>query len=294
MTAITADGPGAAAVWRRHAARAWIWARAHPAAACGVLVLLSHLFVAVFADVLAPYPPNEFVAAPLLDPSQAHPLGTDTLGRDVFSRVLHGGRHCLLVAPAAAVLGVGGGTVIGAAISYLGGWVDEVTSRIIDGIMAIPSVLLMLVVVAGFGNNNLVLIFGLAFVYGAPSVRSARAASRSFLGHDFLLAARARGEGRAWIIGREIAPNLIGTLSVELPIRMSFCIVMLSSLAFLGVGANPPASDWGLMVADMRSSITLTPWAVVGPVGALASLIIALNVAAAGARGRALAVTAAP
>lgn len=267
----------------RFAGRIWRWIRGH-GAAIALAVLGLHVVVAALASVLAPYAPNEMVAAPLLAPSGAHWLGTDPLGRDVFSRLLFGGRNLLVIAPIAAVIGVAVGTAIGAAIGYIGGWLDETVSRIIDGILAIPIVLMMLVVVAGFGNNPVVLVFGLAGVYGIPCVRTARAATRDLLGHDFLLSARARGESRGRIIFGEIAPNLIGIVTVELPIRMSYCLVMLSSLAFLGVGANPPASDWGLMIAESRSMITLAPWAPIGPIVALGSLIAALNIAAGGIR----------
>ena len=240
----------------------------------------AHVLITVLAPLLAPDDPVALAGYPYTGPSAVHWFGTDQLGRDVLSRTLYGGRLALIVGPGAAAVGVGLATVVGSLAGYLGGWFDEIVTRAVDGIMPIPSSLMMLIIVAGFGSHTLVLLLGIAFVYGVPCVRVVRAAAQDLITQDFVLAARARGEKRRGILLREVGPNLLDVVLVELPIRMTFAVLLISALSFLGVGARPPTADWGLMIADNPATTTLTPWATILPLCALTSLILALNIAA--------------
>ncbi|MER6529933.1 ABC transporter permease [Streptomyces sp. NPDC001508] len=232
------------------------------------------------APLLAPYTPNKLVAGPLIPPSASHLLGTDTLGRDLLSRLIYAIRPALIIGPTAAVLGVLLGTLLGVVSAYLNRWVDEIVTRFVDGLLPIPTMLLILVIITTFGTSTAALIIGLALVQAIPTVRVFRSATHTILRQDFIIAARARGEGHWGLLWHEIRPNLATVVAVELPVRASFCITLASSLSFLGVGIAPPTADWGAMIADSRSFMTVAPWALLAPITALAVLVIALNVLA--------------
>ncbi|MFE3280803.1 ABC transporter permease [Nocardia sp. NPDC059239] len=238
------------------------------------------VIAAVAASLLAPYPPNQLVAAPLTAPGASHLLGTDTLGRDMLSRLIYATRPALIIGPTAALLGVTLGAIVGVVSAYLGRWADELVARFVDGLLPIPTMLLMLVIITAFGTSTAALIIGLALVQAIPTVRVFRSATRAIMGQDFIVAARARGESHWGLLRHEICPNLATVVAVELPVRASFCITLASSLSFLGVGIAPPTADWGAMIADSRSFVTLAPWTLLAPIAALALLVVAINVLA--------------
>jgi len=277
-----------------HASRAVLRSRS---TTIGLALVLLNVLLALLAPLLAPYSPihNDALAA-IQNPSPAHLLGTDQLGRDILSRVLFGGRYAIAMSLTATVLAVGVGTLIGCWVAFHGGWLDEIIMRVVDAILSVPSILALLVVVSVMGAGAPIIILASAIVYGPAVIRVVRAAALSVVSLDYVTAARARGE-RIWaIIVREILPNILDIVMVEFAMRASWIVLLVSALSFLGFGANPPTPDWGLMVSENRTLMAVVPWATGAPIIALASLIVGLNLAADGLaklRGvdRALAVT---
>lgn len=242
------------------------------------LVLLAYVAIAVLAPVLSLYPPNEiFVGSPFEPPSAAFLLGTDSLGRDVLSRTLHGSRTILLMGGAAALLSASIGGFIGMLLGYRGGIVDEGVMRLLEIIMSIPSIIFALLIVGslGAGAPLVAVTVGLLSV---PNVsRVVRAATQAVASEDFIAAARARGESSLSIALRELLPNVAGTLIVEFSIRTGYSILFIGSLGFLGFGAQPPTADWGLMVNEGRGTIDASIWPVVAPAAGMAVLVTAVN-----------------
>ena len=235
--------------------------------------LLSFIWVPYDVTVLS-------IVEKLQGASQAHWLGTDHLGRDVLTRVLLGGREALFVTGIATPVAVMWGGFMGIMFGLVGGRVDEVLMRLVDAFLSLPWILKMLVLIVTFGSGMEVLIPTLAFFYGIPVIRIARAATHDVVARDFVSAAKARGHGRMTIVRRELLPNVLDTLMVEGAMRWSWMLLAFSSLSFLGFGVSPPTPDWGLMIADARGFMSFAPLGVLGPVVALSSLIIGINLTA--------------
>ena len=252
-----------------------------PSGAIGLSLVVLHVFIALTSPLYVPYDfktMNSMLM--LMPPSAEHWLGTDHLGRDVLTRVLLGGREALLVTGVATPVAVVWGGFMGILFGLVGGRVDEVLMRLVDAFLSLPWILKMLVLIVTFGSGMEVLIPTLAFFYGIPVIRIARAATHDVVARDFVSAAKARGHGRMTIIWRELLPNVLDTLMVEGAMRWSWMLLAFSSLSFLGFGVAPPTPDWGLMIADARGFMSFAPWGVVGPVIALSSLIIGINLTA--------------
>ena len=252
-----------------------------PSGAIGLTLVVAHLVLALISPLIVPYDYKTMNSALMLTgPDGAHWLGTDHVGRDVFTRVLLGGREALLVTGVATPIAVTWGGFVGIFFGLVGGRIDEVMMRLVDAFLSLPWILKMLVLIVTFGTGIEVLIPTLAFFYGIPVIRIARAATHDVVARDFVLAARARGHGRMTIIRRELLPNVLDTLMVEGAMRWSWMLLAFSSLSFLGFGVSPPTPDWGLMIADARGFMSFAPWGVLGPVIALSSLIIGINLTA--------------
>jgi peptide/nickel transport system permease protein len=252
-----------------------------PSGAIGLTLVVFHVVLAFVSPLIAPYDYKAMNSAMMLTgPEATHWLGTDHLGRDVFSRVLLGGREALLVTGVATPIAVAWGGFIGILFGLVGGRVDEVLMRVVDAFLSLPWILKMLLLIVTFGTGIEVLIPTLAFFYGIPVIRIARAATHDVVARDFVSASRARGHGRMTIIRRELLPNVLDTLMVEGAMRWSWMLLAFSSLSFLGFGVSPPTPDWGLMIADARGFMSFAPWGVLGPVIALSSLIIGINLTA--------------
>jgi peptide/nickel transport system permease protein len=252
-----------------------------PSGAIGLTLVVAHLMLALISPLIVPYDYRTMNSALMLTgPDGAHWLGTDHVGRDVFTRVLLGGREALLVTGVATPIAVTWGGFVGIFFGLVGGRIDEVMMRLVDAFLSLPWILKMLVLIVTFGTGIEVLIPTLAFFYGIPVIRIARAATHDVVARDFVLAARARGHGRMAIIRRELLPNVLDTLMVEGAMRWSWMLLAFSSLSFLGFGVSPPTPDWGLMIADARGFMSFAPWGVLGPVIALSSLIIGINLTA--------------
>ncbi|MPY56289.1 ABC transporter permease [Streptomyces spongiae] len=275
--AATAPAPTRAVV------RVWRTLRSSRAAVIGLSVVTVHVLIALLAPLLTSYDPiaNNADEA-LLGPSGAHWAGTDQYGRDVLARVLYGGRYALGVSVTATLITVALGTVIGCAAALRGGWFDDVLGRILDAVLSVPAVLSLLVVVTALGTGPSVIVLAIAVVFVPQVVRVVRGAALAVVPQDYVTAARARGEGTWAILRREILPNITDVVCVEFAMRASWVVLLISSLSFLGFGADPPTPDWGLMVAENRTAITVVPMASLAPIIALATLVIGLNLAADG------------
>ena len=252
-----------------------------PSGAIGLSLVTFHVGLALISPLVVPFDYKlQNSALMLSQPNAIHWLGSDHLGRDVFSRTLMGGREALLVTGVATPLAVIWGGFVGILFGLVGGRVDEVLMRIVDAFLSLPWILKMLVLIVTFGTGIEVLIPTLAFFYGIPVIRIARAATHDVIARDFVWAAKARGHRRVSIIWRELLPNVLDTLMVEGAMRWSWMLLAFSSLSFLGFGVSPPTPDWGLMISDARGFMSFAPWGVIGPVIALSSLIIGINLTA--------------
>jgi peptide/nickel transport system permease protein len=256
-----------------------------PSAVVGLVVVIFWVVCAIFWPLFTPYDPYaQDYSAILARPSPAHLFGTDLYGRDVLSRVLAGSREVLIMAPAATLIGLAGGILVGLIAAYYQGWLDEIVMRVMDAIMAFPIIVLALLVLAVLGTSpvNVVLIIG--FTYIPLTGRVVRAAALTVRDLDYVAAARLRGARGSDIMLTEILPNIAGPIIVEGTVRVGYAIFAAASLSFLGLGVQPPSPDWGAMVNETHIFLQSNPWIVLAPTLAIASLVVAINLVADGLR----------
>ncbi|HSF01371.1 MAG TPA: ABC transporter permease, partial [Solirubrobacterales bacterium] len=214
----------------------------------------------------------------------AYWFGTDRYGRDVFSRVLVGSRTTVSMALAGTLAGLAGGLLIGLVSGYTGGRLDELLMRAMDVVMSFPSLLLALLVVAMLGASTVNAVVSIGVVFTPRVARVVRSAALGVRTAEFVEAAQVRGERAGYIVFREILPNLWPPIIVEGSIRMSYAVLLSVSLSYLGLGAQPPTPDWGLMVSKERAFLVLAPWVVLFPAGAIVALIMGVNLLGDGLR----------
>lgn len=242
------------------------------------LVLLICALVAVFAPYLQPYDPTEFISYTPFEPSSAQAwLGTDALGRDVLSRLIGGTRLTLMMAISATLIAHLIGNVLGLYAAVQGGWIDMVLCRLVDVILSLPKIIVGLVVVAALGSSIEVIVIMTGLVYSASVFRIARSLGLDVSQQDFVSAARARGEGVVWIIFGEILPHVVYPLAADFAIRVSFAILFMSSLSFLGLGVQPPFADWGGLVRENIEGLANGAYASIYAALAIAVVSVALN-----------------
>jgi peptide/nickel transport system permease protein len=259
----------------------WRLLRRRPAFIFGVFLVALWLFCAVGGERVAPYGARETGLPPSHPPSRAYPFGTDTLGRDVLSRVMIGSRDVLIMAPLVALMCVAAGTLLGLMAGYLRGWVDEVISRVMEAVLAIPVILIGLVVLTNFGTSRYAMVVTVAFIFTPIVFRTVRAATVAEAELDYVTSARLRGEGPLFTMTREILPNISGPIIVETTVRIGFAVFTIATLQFLVGGGDPGSPAWGNQVAQMYTLIPGgTWWPTVFPALALASLVIAVNLIA--------------
>lgn len=246
----------------------------------GLTLTSAFILAAIFAPWLAPYSLSESVGDMWESSSAVHWLGTDNLGRDLLSRLLYGARTTMTIAALATALAFGLGSMLGILAAVLGGWADQWMSRAVDLLMSIPTLIFALVVLSVMPSTTLVLVLVMGILDSTRVYRLARAVAVDINCQDFVEAARLRGEGRAWIIFREILPNALTPLVAELGLRFIFAVLFLSSLSFLGLGVQPPEADWGSMVRENRQGIVFGIPAALIPAGAIALLAISVNLVA--------------
>lgn len=256
-----------------------------PSSALGSILVVLFLVLALLGPLLAPFGENEQIASDARQPpSTEHWFGTDHLGRDVFSRVVLGARQVLLLAGSGTLLAVGFGAILGLLSGYLGGLFDEGLMRTFDSLLALPALLLALLILGIMGPSSLGVLIVIVLVYIPIVARVVRSVVLSTKTKAFIDAARLRGESLGYIIFREIFPSTLPALTVEASLRFSYAIFLVASLGFLGVGVQPPSPDWGLMVKEARVFVTQMPWAMYFPAGAIALVVIGVNLTADGIR----------
>ncbi len=249
-----------------------------PTGLIGATLLSLVAFAVLFGPFVAPYNPQEFHAVDRLQgPSWTYLAGTDQFGRDMLSRILHGAPSTISFGLGATVLGVIAGTIIGVTAGVIGGWIDSVIMRILDGLLAIPDLLLTLLIVTMLGTGTLHAMFAVAVAFTPGMARIARSAVLSIRTREYVLAAIARGESSSYVILREVVPNAMGPIVVEATIRVSFAILIGATLGFLGLGAQPPSTEWGLLVAEARQFMFRGPWCVAVPGLAIAVAALGFN-----------------
>jgi peptide/nickel transport system permease protein len=244
----------------------------------GGAILLFWIGVAAIGPFIAPHGQGDIISAQSFAfAPEASVLGTDYLGRDVLSRLLYGARMTLGIALLASLLTFACGVTLGFLAATLGGWLDQAISRLVDALLSFPSLVLALIVITGFGTSLPVVIATVALTESIRVYRVARALALEVLAKDFIDGARARGEGPFWIMFREILPNVTGPLLGEFGLRYVYVILTVSALSFLGLGVQPPAADWGVMVKENIQGLYEGSPAVLLPAGAIASVTISIN-----------------
>lgn len=246
-------------------------------ASFGMLVILAYVIVAVFAPLIAPYAEREVVGGQFLPWDSTHLLGTDNLGRDMFTRLVYGARNTVGIAFATTALAFFAGSFLGLLAATVGGWLDQALSRIVDILMAIPALIFSLLLLTIFGTSVLTLVLVIATIDATRVFRLARSVAQDIVVMDYIEAARLRGEGLMRLIVREILPNALAPLVAEFGLRFCFVFLAISALSFLGVGIQPPTADWGSMVRENATLITFGDITPLLPAGAIALLTVAVN-----------------
>jgi peptide/nickel transport system permease protein len=259
-----------------------VWRRTPISFRVGAVILAIHIVAAATGPFWAPYGLAQMGAGmPLSGMSWAHPFGLDQMGRDVFSRVLHGGHIVIIMALSGTMLGAVLGSIVGLLSGYLGGWFDDVVMRIAEALISIPFLILGMLVISMAGSElagqPVLVIFVVGFIYLPRFARMARAAALDVITRDFVMVARLRGENPWSVVRRELLPNATGVLLVEFALRAGTAPVLIASLGFLGFGLRPPTPEWGVLIAENRPLIVVAPETVLGPGFVLASLVIGLN-----------------
>ncbi|WP_438866598.1 ABC transporter permease [Pseudomonas sp. L1(2025)] len=252
-------------------------ARAPLSAKFGLLIILLYVAVALLAPLLAPYGETQVVGESFAPWSGQFLLGTDNLGRDMFSRLVYGARNTLGIAFLTTTLAFLLGGLSGLVAAIKGGWVDQGLSRVVDILMAIPQLIFALLILSVVGTNATSLVLVIALLDSTRVFRLARAVAMTVVVQDFVEAARLRGEGLWWLVTREVLPNAAAPLIAEFGLRFCFVFLFISALSFLGLGIQPPTADWGSMVRDNAVLITFGDISPLLPALAVALITVSVN-----------------
>ena len=265
----------------------WNRLRKNKLAMLGLAILVVMVALAVCADWIADYDTNVTgmnMAERLQTPSAKHWFGTDSYGRDVFARIIHGSRLSLSLSIFAMLAAVTIGSIIGAIAGYYGGRVDDVLMRLMDILLAIPPMLMSISIVAALGHSMVNLMIALSLAYIPVFARVIRSSILTVKGQEFIEAAKACGTSNARIILRHIIPNAIGPIIVQATLAMGSTILIISSLSFMGMGIQPPQPEWGTMLYEGRDLIRTSPYLVIFPGIAIALAVLSLNLLGDGLR----------
>jgi peptide/nickel transport system permease protein len=247
----------------------------------GLVILGMWTFFAIVGEAITPYDPFNDFGLRHVPPGPDHLFGTDRLGRDVLSRVIVGARDVLIVAPLAAILGVSVGSLLGLVMGYYRGLVDDIVSRIVEAFLSLPVILVALLTLVVLGSSTFVVVLVVGILFTPIVARTVRSAVITERQLDYVTAAKLRGESGPFIMAREIFPNVMGPIVVELTVRFGYAIFTVATLSFLGVGIQPPSPDWGLSISDEYTNmITGKWWPTLFPALAIASCIVAINLIA--------------
>ena len=251
----------------------------------GLTMVVFWIVIAIFAPVIAPHNPLAQDSSNINQgPSRLYALGTDHMGRDNLSRLMYGSRTILVLAPISVLASVALGTFLGLLGGYFGGVLDEVVMRILDAVMAFPTILLYLIIISAIGPSAVNVVIAITFV-GAPGVaRLVRSLTLDVRTRDYVKAAETRGESALHTMFVEILPNARGPLIIDAMLRVGYAIFAIGTLGFLGLGLPPPTPDWGSMISQSRKFIWTNPLGVLWPALAIASLVVGLNLFADGLR----------
>lgn len=253
-----------------------LW-RAPLSAKFGLLVILLYILVALFAPVLAPFGETQVVGEGFAPWGGQFLLGTDNLGRDMFSRLVYGARNTLGIAFLTTALAFLLGGSFGLIAAIKGGWVDQGLSRVVDILMAIPQLIFALLILSVVGTTATSLVLVIALLDATRVFRLSRAVAMNVVVQDFVEAARLRGEGLYWLVSREVLPNAAAPLIAEFGLRFCFVFLFISALSFLGLGIQPPTADWGSMVRDNAVLITFGDISPLLPALAVALITVSVN-----------------
>ncbi len=250
----------------------------HPGTRIGGVLIAVAILGALGAPLLSSSDPLQVASEQRLQgPSPHHPLGTDLYGRDIFARVLYGGRISLAVGFLSVGLALLGGGLMGTTAGFWGGWLDTLVMRAADVLLAFPAILLAIGLLAFLGGGFWNVVIAIAIVYTAPLARVARAAVLTVRHEEYLDAARAIGAKDLRILGRYVLPNAIAPVIVECTLRLALAILAEAALAFLGLGTQPPAPTWGQMIAEGRAVMTFSFWPALGPGVAITMTVLGFN-----------------
>lgn len=275
------SGAGPVGSWRNVGAPQWLTLVADAfhtrrgrvgAALAAVVVGLS-----VVGPLVAPHSATEFVTTSYAPPASAAPLGGDGLGRDVLSRVLDGGWELLLMSAIATILGVAAGAAVGIAAAFWGRLTDSILMRTVDVLLAFPQLVLALLLVSIIGPKVWLIVLAVAVAHAPQVARVIRSAALDVCERDFVKSAELIGTSSVRVMGGEILPNLTSPLMVESGLRLTYSIILIAGLSFLGFGLQPPAANWGTMINENRIGVASNPWSVVVPIVLLAVLTIGVN-----------------
>lgn len=252
----------------------------YPTFLIGIAILLFWIGCAIFGRYIVD-PLGDDILNSLSPPSAQHWFGTDELGRDMFARVIAGAQDILVVAPLATLLGIGLGTALGLVMGFFPGPVDDILSRIVEAVLALPLLILALLALTALGASNATVVVAIGLSFMPIVARTVRAAVMTERNLDYVAAARLRGENAIYLMGVEILPNILPPIVVELTVRLGYAIFTVATLSFLGVGLQPPSSDWGLAISENYALIGGGYWwTVLFDALAIASLVIAVNLVA--------------
>lgn len=243
----------------------------------GMAVIVLYVLAAIFAPLIAPYGEADIVGSQFEPWSSTFWLGTDNLGRDMFTRLIFGARNTIGIALTTSVLAFSIGATAGLIAATFGGWTDQLLSRFVDILMSIPQLIFALLLLSIFGTSIPSLIIIIAVLDSTRVFRLTRAVAINAVVSDYVEAARLRGEGPIWIMSREILPNILPTLIAEFGLRFCFVFLLISALSFLGLGIQPPTSDWGTMVRDSATLIVYGDITPLLPAAAIAVLAVGVN-----------------
>lgn len=281
MSGVPADPEQARGERRQARSETWRMLRRRPGFLIGMGILAFWLVCAIGGERITPYDPFNDFGVGHAAPSGDHLFGTDRLGRDVLSRVIAGARDVLVVAPIAALLGVAAGTLLGLEMGYHRGVLDDVLSRVIEAFLSLPVILVALLSLVMLGSSTSVVVLVVAVLFTPIVARTVRAAVLAEGQLDYVTAARLRGESSPFIMVREILPNIVGPIAVELTVRIGYAIFTIATLSFLGVGIQPPSPDWGLQIAEEYTNmISGRWWPTLFPALAIATVVVAVNLIA--------------
>jgi len=248
-----------------------------PSGGIGFAILVFLVLVAVIGPFVAPHSTTAPVGPAANPPGSDYLLGTDYLGRDVLSRLLHGGTSVILMGLSATIIAYLLGLTIGIAAGYSGRITDMLSMRGMDIILAFPPLIVLLLLVGGLESHIWVLVLGVIIVQLPSIARISRAATLSVAKTNYVEAAKARGDSFPTIARRDVLPNILPTVAADFGIRFGLSIILIASMNYLGLGLQPPAADWGLMISENQAYIALNPWAVISPAIMLALITIGVN-----------------